>query len=148
MRKSAVGFLVGAGVVLAWFFRGKILGRIFDRSITLTTKKDVCGIEEVPAPVSLSKILDDKIRWQISSPSATGCEGQRTVCIGNWRLDGVPADVPPVKNPEGLCRQVRRGGPPKQILGNIDYRAPLGEYTYDILVDDVVVYDPIVKLTL
>jgi hypothetical protein len=148
MKKSTVGLLVGFGAVLAWFFRGKILGRIFDRSITLTMKKGTCGIEEEPAPVSLSKLQDDKIRWLISNPSATGCEDQRTVCIGNWRLNDVRTDLPPVKNPDGLCRQVRRGGPPKQILGNIDYRAPFGEYKYDILVDDVVVYDPIVKLTL
>ena len=148
MKKGAVGFLVGAGVVLAWIFRGKILGRVFDRSITLTMKKGTCGIEEEPAPATLHKLLDDKIRWLVSNPSATGCEDQRTVCIGNWRLDDVPTDVPPVKNPDGLCRQVRRGGPPKQILASIDYQAPLGEYKYDILVDDVVVVDPIVKLTL
>ena len=148
MKKGAVGFLVGAGVVLAWIFRGKILGRVFDRSITLTMKKGTCGIEEEPAPATLHKLLDDKIRWLISNPADTGCEDQRTVCIGNWRLNGVPTNVPPVNNPEGLCRQVRRGGPPKQILGNIDHQAPLGEYKYDILVDNVVVDDPIVKLTL
>ena len=148
MNKSAVGFLVGAGAVLAWFFRGKIFGTTFDRSITLTMKKGVCGFEEEPDPVTLHKLRDDKIRWVISNPSSTGCGEQHTVCIGNWRLNGHPTDIPPVKNPDGLCRQVLRGGPPKQILGNIDYGAPLGDYEYDILVDGVVVYDPIVKLTL
>jgi hypothetical protein len=148
MKKSLVGLLVGAGAVLAWFFRGKIVGITFDRSITLIMKKGACGIEEEPGPVTLHKLRDDRIRWEISSPSATGCEGQRTVCIGNWRLNGVATNVPPVTNPDGLCRQVRRGGPSKQILAHIDNRAPLGEYEYDILVDNVVVRDPIVKLTL
>ena len=148
MKKSMVGFLVGVGAVLAWFFRGKILGNTFDRSITLITKKGGCGIEDEPEEVTLHKLRDDRIRWEISNPATTGCEGQRTVCIGNWRLNNVPTDVPPVTNPNGLCRQVRQGGPSKHILGNIDYRAPLGEYKYDILVDNVVVQDPIVKLTL
>jgi hypothetical protein len=148
MKKSTLGFLVGVGAVLAWFFRGKILGNTFDRSIILIMKKGGCGIEEEPAPVRLSKLRDDKIRWEISNPATTGCEGQRTVCIGNWRLNGVPTDVPPVTNPNGLCRQVRQGGPSKQILANIDNHARLGDYEYDILVDNVVVHDPIVKLTL
>ncbi len=35
-----------------------------------------------------------------------------------------------------------------RILAHINSHAPLGEDQYDILVDDVVVHDPIVKLTL
>jgi hypothetical protein len=147
MQKGTVGILVGAAAALAWFFRGKILGQIFDRSIVLIMKDGQCGIEDEPDPVVLHWLRDDKLRWEISNPP-TGCKENPTVCIGNWRLNGVSTDVPPVTNPNGLCRQVRRGGPSKQILANIDYDALLGEYQYDILVDDEVVHDPIVKLTL
>jgi hypothetical protein len=147
MRKITAGLLVGAGAVLVWFFRGKILGTTFVRSITLKMKNGRCGIEEEPRRVELSKFRDDMILWEISSPQGTGCEGQRTVCIGNWRLNGVPTDVAPVTNPDGLCRPVRQGNPPMHIRGRINRHAPYGEYEYDILVDNVVVHDPIVKLT-
>jgi hypothetical protein len=148
MRKSTVGLLVGAGAALAWFVRGKILGTTFDRAITLSTKDGRCTIEEEPARVELHWVFDDRIRWQISSPAGTGCEGQHEVCIGNWRRNGVPTNVPPVTNPHGLCRQIRQGNPPIPIVAHINDKAPLGEYKYDILIDNVVVLDPIVKLTL
>jgi hypothetical protein len=148
MKKFTVGLLVGAAAALTWFFRGSLFGSTFPRSITLKMKNGGCGIEEEPEPVHLSKLRDDRLLWEISSPPTTGCEGQRTVCMGNWRLNGVPTEVPPVTNPTGLCRQVRQGNPPMRILAHIDSHAPLGEYEYDILVDNVVVHDPIVKLTL
>jgi hypothetical protein len=69
------------------------------------------------------------------------------VCIGNWKLNGVETTVPPVTNPHGLCRQVRQGTQPTPIVARINHAASFGEYKYDILVDDVVVLDPIVKLT-
>jgi hypothetical protein len=147
MKKSTVGLLIGVGAAVAWFFRGSILARTFVRSITLQMTNDGCGVEQEPDPVKLSWILDDRIRWDISSPAVTGCGGQHEVCIGNWRLDGVPTNVPPVTNPNGLCRQIRQGNPPISVLAHINDAAPFGEYKYDILVDNVVVLDPIVKLT-
>jgi hypothetical protein len=146
MKKTTAGLLVGAGAVLAWFFRGRLIGQTFVRPIILMTKTGRCGIEQEPARVDLSKFRDDELRWEISSPETTGCAGQREVRIGNWRLQGVPS-VPPVTNPQGLHRQVRQGNPPIPIVGRINRHAPLGEYEYDILVDNVVVQDPIVKLT-
>lgn len=147
MKKSAVGLLVGAGALLAWFFRGNILGRTFGRSITLQMMNGRCGVEREPELVKLSWILRDKIRWDISSPPVTGCGGQHEVCIGNWRLNGVPTNVPPVTNPNGLCRQIAQGNPPIPVPAHINDDASFGEYKYDILVDNVVVLDPIVKLT-
>jgi hypothetical protein len=148
MKKSTVGLLVGVGAVLAWFFRGRILGETFVRPITLTMKNGRCGIEQDPERVELHYLRNDMLRWEISSPSITGCGGQHNVCIGNWRLNGVATDVPPVTNPRGLCRPVLQGNPPMRILAHINQHAPFGEYEYNILVDDVVVHDPIVKLTL
>jgi hypothetical protein len=150
MKKSIAGLFVGVGVgaALAYFFRGRLLGTTFPRPIILKMKNGKCGIEAEPAPVTLSKFRDDKILWEISNPASTGCEGRREVCIDNWRLNGHPTDEPPVHNAEGLCRQVQAGGPTKQILANINRRAPLGEYTYDVLIDGNVALDPIVKLIL
>jgi hypothetical protein len=150
MRKTTAGLLVGVGIgaVVAYFFRGRLLGTTFPRLIVLKTKNGNCGFEDEPAPVTLSRLRDDKIRWEISNPMTTGCEGRREVCIGNWRLNGHPTDEPPVTNPQGLCRQVQAGGPPTHILANINRRAPYGEYTYDILIDNRVAADPIVKLIL
>ena len=147
MKKITAGLLVGVGAALAWFFRGRILGETYVRPIVLKTKNGQCGIEQEPEPVVLHWFRDDMLRWEISSPAATGCEGQRTVCIDNWRLNGVPTTVPPVTNPHGLCRQVRHGNPPTPIVANINHGASFGVYKYDILVDNVVVLDPIVKLT-
>ena len=146
-KKITAGLLIGAGAVLAWFFRGKFLGTTFVRKITLKVKDGRCGIEEEPARVELSKKRDDMLLWEISSPQGTGCEGQRTVCIDNWRLHGKPTNVPPVTNQQGLCREIRHGNPSIPILARINRHAPSGEYEYDILVDNVVVHDPIVKLT-
>ena len=147
MKKITAGFLVGAGAVLAWFFRGRILAETFVRPITLKLKNGRCGIDQEPEPVVLHWFRDDILRWELSSPAATGCEGQHHVCIGNWRFNGVETSVPPVSNPFGLCRQVLKGNPPIPIVAHINKFAPFGEYKYDILVDDVVVEDPIVKLT-
>ena len=146
-KKITAGLLIGAGTVLAWFFRGRFLGTTFVRQITLKVKNGRCGIEEEPARVELSKKRGDMLLWEISSPQGTGCDGQRTVCIANWRRDGVPTNEPPVTNPTGLCRQVQQGNPPMHIRAHINRRAAYGEYEYDIKVDDVVVHDPIVKLT-
>jgi hypothetical protein len=149
MKRSTVGLLVGAGVgaVLAWVFRGRILGNTYDRYIILKTKNGRCDIDSQPADVTLSSFRDDKIRWNISNPDPGGCPGRHEVCIGNWRLNGVPTN-PPVRNAQGLCRPVDFGGPDKQILANIDRNAECGEYTYDVLIDDRVAVDPIVKLIL
>ena len=147
MKKITAGLLVGAGATLAWFFRGRILGETFVRPIRLKTNNGECGIEQEPEPVVLHWFRDDMLRWEISSPATTGCEGQHTVCIGNWKLNGVETTVPPVTNPHELCRQVRQGNPPTPIVARINHAASFGEYKYDILVDDVVVLDPIVKLT-
>jgi hypothetical protein len=146
-KKITAGLLIGAGAALVWFFRGKFLGTTFIRQIALTLKDGRCGIAEEPARVELSKKRGDMLLWEISSPQGSGCEGQRTVCIGNWRLNHLPTNEPPVTNPEGLCRQVTHGNPPMHIRAHINSRAAFGEYKYDILVDDVVVLDPIVKLT-
>jgi hypothetical protein len=147
MKKGTLGLLVGAGAVLAWFFRGRLLGETFVRPITLMMKKNRCGIEREPEPVELHWFRDDMLRWEISNPSRTGCEGRHEVCIGNWRLNGVPTNVPPVTNPQGLCRPVHQGNPPIPVVARINPQAAFGEYTYDILVDTVVVHDPIIKLT-
>ena len=146
-KKITAGLLIGAGAALVWFVRGKFLGTTVIRQITLKVKDGRCGIEEEPKPVELSKKREDMLLWEISSPEGTGCEGQRTVCIDNWRLNGQPTPVPPVTNPAGLCRQVRHGNPPMHVRAHINKQAVPGVYEYDILVDNVVVHDPIVKLT-
>jgi hypothetical protein len=147
MKKSTAGLLVGMGVgaVLAWVFRGRILGNTFDRYIILKVKNGRCDLESQPGDTTLSKLRDDKIRWNIANPDPGGCPGQHEVCIGNWRLNGVEAD-PPVRNAQGLCRHVHFDGPEKQILANIDRNAKPGVYTYDVLIDGRVAVDPIVKL--
>lgn len=145
MRKSTAGLLIGVGAALAWFLRGRILGTSFRRPITLITKDGRCGLEAEPEPAVLSKFRDDNVRWEISSPRDTGCDGRREVCVGNWRRGGMPAD-PPVRNPNGLCRTIHQGNPPVPMVGHINFGAPLGEYQYDVIVDGVVVEDPIVKL--
>jgi len=150
LKRSTVGLLVGAGVgaVLAWVFRGRILGNTYDRFIVLETKNGRCDIESQPADVTLSSFRDDKIRWNISNPDPGGCPGRHRVCIDNWRLNGVPTSVPPVTNPQGLCRHVQFGGPSMQILANINRNAPCGEYDYDVKIGDHIAVDPIVKLIL
>jgi hypothetical protein len=150
MKKSTAGLLIGAGIgaVVAYFFRGRLLGTTFPRPIVLKTKNGTCDIENQPEDVTLSSFRDDKIRWEISNPKTTGCEGRREVCIGNWRLNGHPTSVPPVTNAQGLCRHVQAGGPEMHILANIDRKAPCGEYTYDVLIDGHIAVDPIVRLIL
>ena len=147
MKKSTVGLLVGAGAILAWFFRGRFFGQTYVRPITLKMKAGRCGIDQEPERVDLSKFRDDTLLWEISNPTTTGCAGQHEVCIGNWRLHGVPTNVPPVTNPQGLCRRIGQGNPAIPIVARINRHAAFGEYEYDILVDDMVVQDPIVKLT-
>src|SRR5215203_3964946 len=147
MKRSTSGLLIGAGAALVWFLRGRLFGSTYRVSIELMMKNGRCGIREEPHTVKLHKLFDDKIRWDISNPSATGCAGQRTICIGNWRLNGIPTRVPPVRNAHGLCRPVQPGHS-VPLVAVIDYQAPLGEYEYDILIDDVVAVDPIVKLVL
>ena len=66
MKKSTAALLVGVGIgsVRACFFRGRFLGTAFPLPIILKTKNGNCGIEDEPAPVTLSRFRDDKIRLE------------------------------------------------------------------------------------
>ena len=158
MNNRTAGLLLGAGValVVAWLLRSK---RDRQRHEVHLTLKALPGggagfepLSEHEAYVTLRKSRVDTIHWIITNPATTGYDGAVRVRIDNWQSPS--GDVSPVLMP-GNSRTVDRGGPSRHIPGVVNPVAPPrfpGEppvsYKYDVLVDDVVVLDPIVKLVL
>jgi hypothetical protein len=154
MNKKTTGILLGlgAGLGVALLIRKRLLREAKEVHLT------VCGLPgggcEIQTPVEdveLYKHHGDFVKWIISNPEEGGCGeiGESvSVSVRNWKKNTLPAPAP-VFNVLGLSRRVKRGGPPKTMVGTIN---PLvdegGDFKYDVYIDESNVLDPIVKLVL
>jgi hypothetical protein len=143
MTRKTAGVLIGGGLGAgaAWLLAKYLLERGVTK-VPITLKYDgTCGVHPVP-DVEISGFFGP-LQWVITNPSRGGCPNV-TVKIANWKRDGESSDPPVI----GLGRFEKEvaAGHHKTIPAAGFPAMPYGEYKYDILIDDHIVLDPVIKL--